>query len=73
MHDVKLVINDESNYEGTKIDCLAIEYDLKQLINDPTHLLENPSSCIDLAFTSQPNLVIDAGIHPSFTQVVIIK
>ena len=66
-------INDESNYEGTKIDCLAIEYDLKQLINDPTHLLENSSSCIDLAFTSQPNLVIDAGIHPSFTQVVIIK
>ena len=66
-------INDESNYEGTKIDCLAIECDLKQLINDPTHLPENPSFCIDLAFTSQPNLVIDAGIHPSFTQVVIIK
>ena len=60
-------INDKSNYEGTKIDCLGIEYDLKQIINEPTHshLLENISSCIDLIFTSQPNLVMDAGIHPS--------
>ena len=30
-------INDKSNYEGTKIDCLATEYDLKQAINKPTH------------------------------------
>ena len=33
-------IIDKSNYEGTKIDCLATEYDLKQVINKPTHLLE---------------------------------
>ena len=57
-------INDKSNYEGTKIDCLATEYDLKQVINEPTHLLEN-SSCIGLIFTSQPNLVMDAGIYLS--------
>ena len=30
-------INDKSNYEGTKIDYLAIKYDLKQVINKPTH------------------------------------
>ena len=59
-------INGKSNYEGTKIDCLATEHDLKQVINEPTHLLENSSSCIDLKFTSQPNLVKDAGIHSSF-------
>ena len=28
------------------------EYNLKQVINEPTHLLENSSSCIDLIFTS---------------------
>ena len=56
-------INDKSNYEKTKIDCLATEYDLEQVINEPAHLLENSSSCIDLIFTSQPNLVMDAGIH----------
>ena len=45
---------------GTKIDCLATEYDLKQVINEPAYLLENSSSIIDLMFTSQPNLVMDA-------------
>ena len=39
-------INDKSNYEKTKIDCLATEYDFKQVINEPTHLLEDSSSCI---------------------------
>ena len=58
-------INDKNNYEGTKIDCLASEYDLRQVINEPVHLLEDSSSSIDLSFTSQPNLVIDAGVHPS--------
>ena len=58
-------INDKSNCEETKIDCLAIEYDLKQVINEPTHLLENSSSCTDLIFTSQQNLVMDAAVHPS--------
>ena len=29
------------------------------------HILENSSSCIDLAFTSQPNLIVDSGTHPS--------
>ena len=59
-------INDKSNYEGTKIDCLSTtEYDLKKVTNKPRHLLENSSSCIDLIFTSQSNLVMDAGVHRS--------
>ena len=57
-------IIDKSNYEETKINCLATECDLKQVINEPTHLLENSSSCIDLIFTLQTNLVMNAGIHP---------
>ena len=44
---------------------VATEYDLKQVINESTYLLENSSSCIDLIFTSQPNLVMNAGVHPS--------
>ena len=35
------------------------------MINEPTHILESSSSCIDLIFTSQPNLVITSGVHPS--------
>ena len=33
--------------------------------NKPTHILENSSSCIDLIFTSQPNLSIKSGTQPS--------
>ena len=30
-----------------------------------THVLESSSSCIDLIFTSQPNLITESGVHPS--------
>ena len=39
-------------------------YGLNQLITMPKHILERSSSCIDLIFTNQPNLIIDSGIHP---------
>ena len=39
-------------------------YEVKKL-NDPTHILENSSSCIDLIFTSQPNLVMNSGVNSS--------
>ena len=35
------------------------------MINEPTHVLESSSLCIDLIFNSQPNLVITSGVHPS--------
>ena len=35
------------------------------MINEPTHILESFSSCIDLIFTSQPNLITESGVHPS--------
>ena len=41
------------------------QYGLHQMKNGPTHVLENSSSCIDLIFTSEPNLVVDSGVHPS--------
>ena len=47
-------ISDKSSYEGTKIDCLAAENDLKQVINEPTNFPENSSSCVNLIFTSRP-------------------
>ena len=35
------------------------------MIADPNHLLSNFTSCIDLIFTDQLNLVINSGVHPS--------
>ena len=40
-------------------------YGFHQLISQPTHLLPQNSSCIDLIFTDQPDLIVDSGVHPS--------
>ena len=48
------------------IDTIASSnYGLNQLIQLPTHILNSSSSCIDLIFTSLPNLVMESGIHSS--------
>ena len=57
--------SDIDTIEGTKIDAVTSSYGLQQLISQPTHLLANSSSCIDLIFTDQPSLVVDYGTHPS--------
>ena len=54
-----------STSEGTKVDSLTTSYVLNQIISDPTHILPNSSSCIDLIFTNQPNLVTESGVYPS--------
>ena len=37
-------------HEGPQFELLTISYGLQQLISDPTHLLLNSSTCIDLIF-----------------------
>ena len=54
-----------TSYEGLNIDAATSQFGLQQLIYEPTHLTGNSSSCIDLIFTSQPNLAIESGVHSS--------
>ena len=56
---------DVNALEGSKIDTITSSYGLNQLIQEPTYILNSSSSCIDLFFTSQPNLVMESGIHSS--------
>ena len=56
---------DTDNVQGLDLDELTFHHGLQQIINSPTHILPNSSSCIDLIFTSQPNLIIDSGLHAS--------
>ena len=37
----------------------------QQIINEPTHIQRQSSSCIDLIFTDQPNLLVNSRIHTS--------
>ena len=52
---------DITSQEGTDIESLTTKHGLQQLISDPTHLLPNLPSCIDLIFTDQPNLAVNRG------------
>ena len=45
--------------EALRIDYLTTSYGFQQLISEPTHILKNSSSCFDLIFTDQPNLITD--------------
>ena len=60
--------NDSNNTEGVSIDNLTSSYGLKQLIAEPTHIVPTSSSCIDLLFTSQSNMVVNSGVFPSIHQ-----
>ena len=47
---------------------------LDQLLNEPAHLLDSLSSCIDLIFTSQPKVIMESCVQLSlFTQIVIVS
>ena len=56
---------DSSTSEEISIENITSQFGLHQIFNEPTHVLENSSSCIDLIFTLQPNLSLESGTHPS--------
>ena len=56
---------DITSDEGRNIEAVTSQNGLHQEINEPTHILNKSSSCIDLIFYSQPNLLIKSGVHPS--------
>ena len=60
MHDTTTTTEGIQQPETT-----ATIYGLQQLIDEPNHNRKNSSSCIDLIFTNQPNLIVNRGTHPS--------
>ena len=60
--------SDRSNIEGSKIDFLTSQFSISKIIEEPAHILENSSSCIDLTFTTQPNMVLESRVHHSLHQ-----
>ena len=56
---------DKTSFEGDAIENLTSQFGLHQMIKEPTHILDTFSSCIDLIFMSQPNLIIESGVHLS--------
>ena len=56
---------ENENEEGRCFDPLISDLGLHQLINEPTHIIGEHRSCIDLILTNQPNIFLEAGVHPS--------
>ena len=52
-------IDDTTTLEGAQLDSITSLNGIKQLVSEPTHILQQSSSCIDLIFTNQPNIVMD--------------
>ena len=64
--------------QGKVIENISSQFALHQVINEPTHIFESSSSCIDLIFTLQSNLITESGFHPSLHpnfhhQIIFVK
>ena len=57
--------DDPDTEEGIEISTITSSYGLTQVISEPTHILPNSSSCIDLLFTNQPNMITKSGTYSS--------
>ena len=60
--------NHINTIEGSHLLSLTSSNSFSQLVNEPTHIQTNSSSCIDLIFTNQPNLSVNSGVHSSLHQ-----
>ena len=56
---------DIENEEGVCLDEFIESNNLAQLIDQPTHIMNESRSCIDLIITDQTNILVDYGVHPS--------
>ena len=54
-----------TNFEGITIEQMTSQFGLSQISKEATHILESSSSCIDLIFTAQLNVVVESDVHPS--------
>ena len=58
--------NDKMTTNGTIIDSMTSQNRPRQILKEPIHISGSHIYCIDFIFTSQPNLSVDSGTHPSF-------
>ena len=57
--------NDITNSAGQEIDSLTSSVGYKQIIDKPTHVINNSMSCIDLIFCTNQNVISNYGVDVS--------
>ena len=55
----------KDNSEGPETNSLTSACGYNQLINKPTHITKESSSCIDIIFATSPNLIRETGVELS--------
>ena len=58
--------NDITNLTGEEIDSLTSSAGYAQIIEKPTHILNNSMSCNDLIFCTNKNIISNHGVDVSF-------
>ena len=57
--------NNNTISHGKALENITSQRGLRQVIKETTHILPKSSSCGDLIFASQPNLIIESGVYSS--------
>ena len=52
--------NNLKTSEGSHVNTITLSFGLSQLTCEPTHILPNSSSCIDLIFINQSNFIMNS-------------
>ena len=57
--------HDKTSFEDSYQPMYNFPIWITSVVNEPTYLLQNCSSRIDLILTSHRNIVVESGVHPS--------
>ena len=55
--------NDITNSVGKELDSLTLSAGYSQIIDKPTHIVNNSMSCIDLIFCTNTNVISKHGVN----------
>jgi hypothetical protein len=56
---------DTTNEAGITLKEILDKHSLHQLVTEPTYIVSNACTCVDLVYTDQPNLITQNSINPS--------
>ena len=68
----KWCASDKNNTAGMELDNITMTSGYNQMIDKPTHYINESSSCIDLIFSSNVNLTKIVELNNHFTKNAII-
>ena len=60
-----IIINDIITPQRAQLEPITCLYEMKQLILEPTNILQQSYTCIDLILNNKPNILMDSDVESS--------